>query len=41
MAYAYTILRPEDAVCVGVFTRDKPDMLAENAALFERLDPES
>ena len=27
-------LRPRDAVCVGVFSRDKPDMLAEDARLF-------
>ena len=28
-------MRPNDAVCVGVFTRDKPDMLHEDVALFE------
>ena len=29
-------LRPGDACCVGVFTRDKPDMLREDVELFER-----
>lgn len=28
-------LRPQDAVCIGVFTKDKADMLAEDVALFE------
>ena len=28
-------LRPQDAVCIGVFTKDKPDMLAEDVRLFE------
>ena len=26
-------LRPQDAVCVGVFSKDRPDMLAENVRL--------
>jgi hypothetical protein len=30
-------LRPQDAVCVGVFLKDNPDMLAENARLFSEL----
>jgi hypothetical protein len=29
-------LRPNDAVCVGVFTRDVPDMLARNVALLNQ-----
>ncbi len=29
-------LRPQDAVCIGVFTKDKPDMLAEDVALLEQ-----
>ncbi|MEN6479084.1 MAG: hypothetical protein ABFD20_05560 [Anaerolineales bacterium] len=33
-AYAAAHLRPQDAVCVGVHTADKPDMLAEDVALF-------
>jgi hypothetical protein len=28
-------MRPGDAVCVGVFTRDKPDMLAQDVRLLE------
>ena len=28
-------LRPGDAVCIGVFPKDHPDMLAEDLALFE------
>ena len=28
-------LREQDAVCVGVYTKDKPDMLAENVKLLE------
>ena len=28
-------LRPQDAVCIGVCTRDKPDMLAEDARILE------
>jgi len=29
-------LRPGDAVCVGVYPKDKPDMLREDVALFEK-----
>lgn len=29
-------LRPNDAVCVGVYTEEKPDMLAEDVALFAK-----
>ena len=29
-------IRPQDAVCVGVFPKDKPDMLAEDVELFKR-----
>jgi hypothetical protein len=28
-------LRPQDAVCIGVFTKDKPDMLAQDLHLLE------
>jgi hypothetical protein len=28
-------LRPQDAVCIGVYTKEKPDMIAEDVALFE------
>ena len=28
-------LRPQDAVCIGVFPKDKPDMIAEDIRLFE------
>ena len=28
-------LRPNDAVCVGVFTRDQPHMVREDVDLFE------
>jgi hypothetical protein len=33
--YVAKRLRPQDAVCVGVYTKDKPDMLAENVKLLE------
>ena len=29
-------LRPNDTVCLGVFTQDKPDMIQEEAAILER-----
>jgi hypothetical protein len=32
-AYVADALRPQDAVCVGVFPKDKPDMLAEDVRL--------
>jgi len=35
LGFAANAMRDSDAVCVGVFTRDKPDMVAEDAALFE------
>ena len=34
-AYVARHLRPQDAVCIGVYTKDKPDMLAEDARLFK------
>jgi hypothetical protein len=34
-SYAAQVLRPGDAVCVGVYPAHKPDMLAENVRLFE------
>ena len=35
-AYVARHLRPQDAVCVGVFTRDNPDALAEDLRLLEQ-----
>ncbi|MFW6157877.1 MAG: hypothetical protein ACOC8E_00800 [Planctomycetota bacterium] len=35
LGFVADAMRPTDAVCVGVFTRDKPDMLAEDVRLFE------
>ncbi len=35
LAFAAAAMRPADAVCVGVFTRDKPDMIAEDVRLFQ------
>ena len=35
-AYAASKMRPCDAVCVGVFTKDSPDMLEQDVRLFER-----
>ncbi|MGC9523387.1 MAG: hypothetical protein ACP5HG_16075 [Anaerolineae bacterium] len=34
-AFVAKHLRPQDAVCIGVYTKDKPDMLAEDVAFFE------
>ncbi len=34
-SYAAQVLRPGDAICVGVYPAHKPDMLAENVRLFE------
>jgi hypothetical protein len=34
-AFVAQHLRPQDAVCIGVFPKDKADMLAEDVALFE------
>ncbi len=33
--FAVKSMRPGDAVCVGVFTKDNPGMLAEDVAIFE------
>jgi hypothetical protein len=35
LAFVAQHLRPQDAVCVGVFTKDKPGMLAEDLRLLE------
>ena len=35
LSFAARAMRPTDAVCVGVFTGDKPDMIAEDVRLFE------
>jgi hypothetical protein len=29
-------MRPQDAVCVGVFPRDRPEMIREDVELFEQ-----
>jgi len=34
-AFVAQHLRPQDGVCVGVYTKDKPDMLAEDLQLLE------
>jgi len=34
LAFAARAMRPTDAVCVGVFPKDRPDMLAEDVRLF-------
>jgi hypothetical protein len=34
-AYAAAKMRPQDAVCVGIYPKDKPSMLEENARLLE------
>ena len=35
-AYAAKAMRPNDAVCVGVYTKDNPDMLKQDVALLEK-----
>ena len=35
-AYVAKHLRPTDAVCIGIYNEDKPDMLAEDVELFQR-----
>ena len=35
-AFAASMMRPGDAVCVGVFPKDNADMVAENARLLEK-----
>lgn len=37
-AFRYTVskMRPGDAVCVGIYPKDKPDMLAEDLRLFHQ-----
>ena len=34
-AFVAQHLRPQDAVCIGIYQRNKPDMLAEDVRLFE------
>ena len=34
LAFAAQAMRPTDAVCVGVFPKDQPDMLAQDVRLF-------
>jgi hypothetical protein len=34
-AYVAANLRPQDAVCIGVYPKDNPNMLADDLALFE------
>jgi len=33
-AFVAQHLRPQDTVCIGIFPKDKPDMLAEDVSLF-------
>jgi len=35
--FAFRPIRPKDGVCVGVFPKDQPDQIAQNAALVRRL----
>jgi hypothetical protein len=35
-AYVARHLRPTDAVCVGIFTKNKPDMLREDVELLKQ-----
>ena len=35
LGYVADRLRPQDAVCIGVYTKDDPDMLAEDARILE------
>ncbi len=35
-AYCSRILRPQDCVCVGIFRKDDPEMLARDVGLFEK-----
>ncbi|UCH35403.1 MAG: hypothetical protein JSV65_03370 [Armatimonadota bacterium] len=35
-AYAARKMRPQDAVCVGIYAEDDPDQLANDVALFEQ-----
>ncbi len=37
--YAYRHIKPIDTVCVGVFTKDHPTQVADNAALCRRFSP--
>ena len=36
LAYTARHMRPTDAVCVGIYTRDNPNMLAEDLELLLR-----
>jgi hypothetical protein len=36
LAFAARTMRPGDGLCVGVFPKDRPEMLAEDVRLFER-----
>jgi hypothetical protein len=36
LAFVAQHLRPQDAVCIGVYTKDNPDMLVDDVQLFER-----
>jgi len=33
--FAVEAMRPQDAICIGVFTKDNPEMLAEDVRIFE------
>jgi len=36
LAFTARTMRPTDAVCVGIYTKDNPDMVAEDVRLFEK-----
>ena len=36
LAFAARCMRPQDAVCIGIYPGDKPDMIAENIGLLEK-----
>lgn len=35
-SFASKIVRPQDGICIGVYTKDNPNMLIEDAKLFEK-----
>jgi hypothetical protein len=37
LSYVARHLRPQDAVCIGVFLKDNPEMLADDLHLLEEL----
>jgi hypothetical protein len=35
IGFAVEAMRPQDAICIGIFTKDNPEMLAEDVRIFE------